>query len=138
MADLCPPSTLSKQVNIEFHMMAFKHASLGPADPRQPSDAYWKMMMDKWKVPEGEARSRLCMNCEHYMDDPENVACVQNGPGGKLKASELPIIPKWADIDGLPQAVCSRWGLTCSSIRTCVDWEPRYTHESEMDSDDDM
>jgi hypothetical protein len=81
-------------------------------------------MMKRWKVKEGEARSRLCMNCEEYNTDPEMVACVNSGSGAKLKASELPVTPAWADIDGMPSAVCDRYNITCSALRTCWDWEP--------------
>lgn len=99
-------------------------ANLGPADPREPSNDFWAFMMKRWKVKEGEARTRLCMNCEHYIATQEMIDCVKNGSGAKMKASELPVTPKWADIDGMPSAVCSRYNITCSALRTCTDWEP--------------
>lgn len=122
--DLCPVATVYKEVNVANHLQAIKLANLGPADPRQPSTLYWGDKMDLWKVPEGTARARLCMDCEHYRDTPENQYCISTGPGGSLKASELPITPKWVDIPGMPAAICSRWSITCSALRTCDDWEP--------------
>lgn len=125
--DLAPPCTLYREVNLANHLMCIKLANLGPADPRTPSTLFWGDKMDKWHVAEGMARSRLCMNCEHYIDTPENEIAIATGPGAQLKASELPVEPKWADISGMPAAVCSRWGITCSALRTCDDWEPVET-----------
>lgn len=122
--DLCPVATVYKEINLANHLQCIKFANLGPADPRQPSTLFWGDKMDKWGVPEGLARSRLCMNCEHYEDTTENQVCITTGEGATLKASELPITPKWADIIGMPAAVCSRWSITCSALRTCDDWEP--------------
>lgn len=124
MLDQCPLPTEFKQVNLQNHLQCIKLANLGPADPREPSTAFWNAKMKKWGVPEGLARSMLCMNCEHYDFSPEVLDCIKNGQGGKLKASELPVTPKWADIAGMPSAVCTRYSITCSSIRTCDDWEP--------------
>ena len=97
MADLCPIPTMYSQVNIDNHLRCIKLANLGPADPRQPSDAFWQAKMKKWGVQEGQARSQLCMNCEHYIATIEMLDCIKKGSGGKVKASELPITPKWAD-----------------------------------------
>ena len=121
MADLCPLCTQYRDINLANHYVAIKMANLGPADPRQPETAYWQAKMTKWGVPEGEARSRLCMNCEHYIATSEMLACVKSGPGARLKASD--VVSTWADIPGLPAAVCNRYNITCNSIRTCDDWE---------------
>jgi hypothetical protein len=48
---------------------------------------------------------------------------LSSGPGKQLKPSDLPVTPKWADIEGMPSAVCTRWNITCSALRTCNDWE---------------
>lgn len=124
MSDLCPLATMYPEVNLANHLVAIKLANLGPADPRQPSTLYWGDKMIKWNVSEGVARTRLCMNCEHYIDTPENQVCLMTGPGAQLKPSDLPVSPKWADIPGMPSAVCSRYSITCSALRTCDDWEP--------------
>ena len=122
--DMCPVATLYPEINLANHLACIKIANLGPADPRQPSVLFWGDKMTKWQVQEGEARSRLCMNCEHYNDSPENLVCIATNPGGQIKPSALPLTPKWADISGMPSAICDRWGITCSALRTCDDWEP--------------
>lgn len=123
MADLCPVATMYQDINLANHLQAIEYADLGPADPRQPSTEYWMRKQEKWGVTEGMARTRLCMNCAHYKNDPETQDCIIEGPGGQLKASDLPVTPRWADIQGMPAAVCSRWNITCSALRTCDDWE---------------
>jgi hypothetical protein len=129
--DLCPIATIYPELNISNHMIAIKYANLGPADPRQPSTIFWGDKMVKWQVKEGEARTRLCMNCAHYDNSAETMLCLANGPGGKVKASELPVTPKWADITGMPAAVCTRYNITCSALRTCDDWEdPCYDEDN--------
>jgi hypothetical protein len=84
---------------------------------------FWLQKQEKWGVTEGLARTKLCMNCAHYKNDPETQDCIIEGPGGQLKPSELPVAPTWADIEGMPAAVCTRWNITCSALRTCDSWE---------------
>lgn len=122
MSDNCPVASMYKEVNLANHLTTIRLANLGPPDPRQPSTLFWGDKMVKWHVPEGTARARLCMNCEEY--NISYTACMLVGEGAALKASELPITPKWADIDGMPSAICDRWGITCAALRTCDDWEP--------------
>lgn len=123
MADLIPIALAYPEINLANHIACIQYAALGPADPREPSTEYWQAKMQKWQVAEGTARTRLCMNCAHYKNDPETMAAIPGSPGGQMKASDLPVTPKWADIDSMPQAVCSRWAITCSALRTCDDWE---------------
>lgn len=123
MADICSPATRFKDINLANHMAAIEYANLGPSDPREPNTVFWMAKATKWGVLEGTARTRLCMNCAHYKNDPETLDCISNGPGGQMKPSELPLTPRWADIDGMPGAVCTMWNITCSALRTCDDWE---------------
>jgi hypothetical protein len=123
MTDLLPVPLAYKELNLANHLTCIEYANLGPADPRQPSVLYWGDKMEKWQVPEGVARTRLCMNCAHYDNSPEVLAAMPSAPGAQLKASDLPVTPKWADIDGMPAAICTMWAITCSALRTCDTWE---------------
>lgn len=127
MADLCPVATVYPDINLANHLQCIQYANLGPADPREPSTEYWMLKQEKWGVTEGLARTRLCMNCAHYKNDPETQDCIIEGPGGQIKPSALPVTPRWADIEGMPSAVCTRWNITCSALRTCDDWEDPNT-----------
>jgi hypothetical protein len=121
--DNCPIATIYPGVNIANHLQCITLANLGPADPRQPNEEFWAAKAVKWGVKDGEARTRLCMNCEEYNDSPENQDCITSGKGAQIKASTLPLTPRWVDIDGMPSAVCDRYSITCSALRTCDDWE---------------
>ena len=123
MSDILPVALRYKDLNSANHLIAIDRANLGPADPRQPSVLYWGDKMALWGVPEGVARTRLCMNCAHYDTSAEIMAVLPTSPGGQLKASELPVTPRWADIDGMPRALCTLWSITCGALRTCDDWE---------------
>ena len=80
----CPVEAQYKEVNLSNHLLAIKLANLGPADPRQPNTLYWGDKMTLWGVEEGKARSRLCMNCVHYNNRPQMLACIAAGEGGMV------------------------------------------------------
>ena len=42
MADLIPVCLTYAELNLQNHLTTIKYAALGPADPRQPSTAYWQ------------------------------------------------------------------------------------------------
>jgi len=135
----CPVEAQYKEVNLANHLLAIKLANLGPADPRQPNTLYWGDKMSLWMVEEGVARTQLCMNCGYYDKSPEMLAYIAQGEGGTLKPSELPVEPRWADIQGMPAAICTRWNITCSAMRTCDNWESCESeegHESETEVED--
>lgn len=117
--DICPLPLRSNELNVRNHLKTIKEHGLGPADPRQPNDAFWKAKAKKWGVTEGDARGRLCANCEHYLNTSLITKCIEEGPAKKLKASALPLSPKWTDIESKPVAYCTLYDITCSPIRTC-------------------
>jgi len=127
MSDILPVALRYKDLNLANHLVCIERANLGPADPRQPSVLYWGDKMEQWGVSEGVARTRLCMNCAHYDNSPEVMQALPSSAGAQLRASELPVTPKWADIAGMPSAVCTMWSITCSALRTCDDWEDPTT-----------
>lgn len=127
MDNSCPIATQYKYINLANHLVTIAEAALGPADPREPSAAYWLDKQEVWGVTEGVARTRLCMNCAHYDNSPQTMSCLSTGEGGTLKASEIPVVPRWADIEGMPAAVCTQWNITCSALRTCDTWEDAKT-----------
>jgi len=111
------------EINLANHLNAILYARLGPADPREPSTEYWQQKQKVWKISEGLARTRICYNCSHYNNSKEIVDLIPQTPGGQMKPSDLPVTPKWADIEGMPSAVCTLWSITCSALRTCDNWE---------------
>jgi hypothetical protein len=135
----CPVATVYHSVNLNNHLQAIELANLGPADPRQPNTLFWGDKMELWNVPEGVARTQLCLNCEHYKTDELTLQCISGGEGATLKPSELPVTPVWADIAGMPVGYCTRWAITCSALRTCDSWEAcNWEDQTEDDSVDNM
>jgi len=131
----CPVVTQNSEANIANHLIAIQQANLGPADPTAHSDTYWNYMAEQWMVPSDEARVRQCQNCEYYDNSPKVLDCLKSST---FKASDLPVTPKWADVTA-ESGHCTKWDITCTSIRTCVSWEPDEGEEDtgEIDMEDD-
>lgn len=132
--DNCPFALQSNSLNIKNHLNTIKQHGLGPADPLDRNTSFWQDKAVMWGISEGDARGRLCNNCEYYFDTPQIRDCVENGPAKDLKASALPLIPPWADIEEQPIGYCEKWDITCSPIRTCDDQEI-YQREDALEED---
>ncbi|MGA1773146.1 MAG: HK97 family phage prohead protease [Flavobacteriaceae bacterium] len=117
----CPAPTFDDELNMANHLTCIEQANLGPADPTQPSSEYWQERAKEWLVSETEARARLCHNCEYYNNTPKMLDCITNSG---LKASDLPVDPKWADVEA-PSGFCTKWDITCTATRTCSTWEKK-------------
>ena len=115
----CPEPLKDNSVNIKNHLVGINEKGLGPADPRQPNNEFWDDKAEKWGVTQGDARGRLCANCRFFVNSSDIKSCIENGPAKDLKASALPLNPKWADIESKPVAFCVLLDITCSPIRTC-------------------
>ncbi|CAB4154629.1 hypothetical protein UFOVP645_16 [uncultured Caudovirales phage] len=116
---ICPLPLTDNSLNIANHLVAIQEHGLGPADPREPNTDFWAAKAVIWGVTEGDARGHLCCNCNHYWDTTQVRECIANGPAMELKASNLPLTPKWADIESHPVGYCDLYDITCSPIRTC-------------------
>jgi hypothetical protein len=132
--DNCPIALQSNAVNIKNHLNAIEQHGLGPADPLDKNTSFWQDKAILWGISEGDARGRLCNNCEYYFDTPQIRDCVANGPAKDLKASALPLISPWADIEAQPIGYCEKWDITCSPIRTC-DEQEIYQREDAPEED---
>ena len=121
--DNCPIALQSNAVNIKNHLSTIQDHGLGPANPVEPNHEFWQGKSKIWEISEGDARGRTCSNCEYYYDTPTIRDCIANGPANTLKASALPLVPPWADIEAHPVGYCEKWDITCSPVRTCDDQE---------------
>ena len=128
MEDKLPAQLLYPEVNVANHLLAIKYEALGPIDPREPNPEFWALKAEKWQVLEGEARTRLCMNCAHYDNSPEIVEYMQS-TWTPIKLQDLPIDPAPVDILGDLSACCTRWLITCTAMRTCDAWEAPWEDE---------
>lgn len=121
--DGCPLPLQNNKLNVKNHLKAIKEAALGPADPLERNNDFWTKKAVLWGISEGDARGRLCNNCEYYFDNEQIRDCISSGPANTLKASQLPLTPAWADIEEHPVGYCTMWDITCSPIRTCDEQE---------------
>ena len=115
----CPVATHDDAVNMQNHLICIEQANLGPADPNADSNEFWAAKATLWNVSDAEARVMQCQNCEYYKNSPKMLDCIKSAT---LKASDLPVEPKWADV-ALPSGYCTKWDITCTSTRSCDTWE---------------
>ena len=108
---------MSNDVNIANHKLTIKQAALGPADPRLPNEQFWQDKGNKWNCSAGDARGRLCANCEHFIETTQVKDCIDNGPAKDFKTSMVD--PSIVDIESKPVAWCNMYNITCSPTRTC-------------------
>lgn len=120
--DYCPLALQNNKVNIKNHLTTIKEHGLGPADPRQPNVIFWKDKAKKWGTTEGDARGRLCANCEHYIMTSDILDCIDEGQAKNFKTSMVD--KSLVDIESKPVAYCSLYHITCSPLRTCDSQEP--------------
>lgn len=135
--DYCPLPLQNNKLNVKNHLHTIEVAKLGPADPTQSNPEFWREKAMRWGTTEGLARGRLCNNCEYYNQTPEIQDCIANGPAYDLKASDLPVKPKWVDVEDHPVAYCVKFDITCSPIRTCDYQEIGFYEEGEDMEDEE-
>ena len=119
--DNCPLALQSNSLNIKNHLSTIENHGLGPADPRQPNEEFWKQKAMKWMTTEGLARGRLCANCEYYNNTSEIEDCIAAGPAYDFKTSS--VSPDLVDIEDHPLAYCMKFDITCSPTRVCDEQE---------------
>lgn len=117
--DECPLPIQSVSLNIKNHLKAIEEHGLGAPDPTLPNDEFWADKARKWNCSVGDARGRLCANCGYYVNATVIKDCIDAFPVKDMKASQLPVTPKWKDIESKPQAYCTLLDITCSPVRTC-------------------
>ena len=119
--DNCPLALQSNSLNKKNHLSTIAEHGLGPTDPRQPNEDFWKQKAMRWMTTEGLARGRLCANCEYYNNTSEIEDCIAAGPAYDFKTSSVD--PSLVDIEDHPLAYCMKFDITCSPTRTCDEQE---------------
>lgn len=137
LLDNCPLAIQNNNLNIKNHLKTIAEHGLGPANPLEPNHEFWQAKAVMWGISEGDARGRLCANCEYYYDNEQIRSCIENGPAKNLKASELPIEPKWTDIESQPVGYCEKFDITCSPTRTCDEQEILEREEMPEEGDEE-
>ena len=115
--DYCPLPLQNNKLNIKNHIKTIKEHGLGPADPRIPNHQFWRDKAERWDVTEGDARGRLCANCEHFLQTTKIKDCIDSTSAKTFKTSMVD--PSIVDIESKPVAYCMLYEITCSPTRTC-------------------
>lgn len=123
LLDNCPMALQNNNLNIKNHLETIKEHGLGPANPLEPNNQFWEAKAKIWGITSGDARGRTCANCEYYFDTEQIRNCIENGPAMEIKASALPLTPKWTDVEDHPIGYCEKFDITCSPVRTCDEQE---------------
>ena len=114
--------TMYPEINVSSHLAAIQYSNYGPAEARDSNPEFWAAKQELWGVSEGQARLRVCASCKYHDKSPETQDCIIEGPLDGWQESEIPITPKFTDIDGMPVWYCNHWNMTISPIRICDHW----------------
>jgi hypothetical protein len=108
----CPPATQDLKLNLANRQKAIDIASYGPANPKEPSEAYWKAIAKTWDITTEEAKTMRCGNCAAFNKTSRILTCIKNGIG--MDAKEV------AEAGDL--GFCEIFDFKCASLRTCSAW----------------
>lgn len=94
---------------------AVKNWNLGPAQVDKPNDPYWAKAAKLFDVPVGEAKRRVCSNCEYFENTPEKLRQMESIPLNRF------------DIYGSPyhRGYCHKLHIICHTTRSCQAWEEK-------------
>ena len=113
---------LTPKSNKEGLTFVLNNYSLGPDKTSIYPDEnklYWTQLASIWKVPEEQARNRLCANCEYFNNTPRAMEYMSVVPIDKL------------DEDGGGRGYCVKFEFICHNLRTCSAWEEKEFEEPE-------
>lgn len=115
MSKPCPPATLDVALNLKNRQKAIRVAAYGPANPLEPSVAYWTKLAKVWGVSIAEAKTMRCGNCAAFGVTSRELKCIEDGigregldPADRLVAAEL--------------GYCRMFKFKCAASRTCAAW----------------
>ena len=110
--DQCPVETQDIKANLDNRQKAVDVAHYGPANPKEPNDAYWTAKAAQFKTTSDEAKTMRCGNCAAFNVSPRIKDCINKGIGADAseveKAGEL--------------GYCEFFDFKCAGKRTCDAW----------------
>lgn len=115
-----PKMELTSRQDRVNRAMAVEEWGYGPQTPSLAKGAnkpFWAQMARAWGVEEGEARRRMCVNCEYFKaceGTQEMLEAIPLGPGDESAGS---------------RGYCKEHEFACASMRTCKSWEEREEEE---------
>ena len=109
-----PIKMVSAKENMDTMKMLVQDWHLGPekaAEKPGENKPFWQSIAKVWKVPEADARRRLCANCEYFENTPEMMKAMDSVPFNKY------------DADGGGRGFCHKFDFICHNLRVCQAWE---------------
>ena len=105
---------VTAQENMDTMERLVEDWHLGPENASAKPGAnkeYWSSIAKVWKIPEADARRRLCANCEYFENTPEMMKLMDSVPFNEY------------DADGGGRGYCHKFEFICHNLRTCQAWE---------------
>lgn len=112
---ICPPATQDIGLNLRNRLNAIRTAAYGPANPRQPNEAYWQRLADEWGIDVEEAKTMRCGNCLVFNVSPRMQACIAEGIGSEG-------VDPYDAIYAGGLGYCEAFKFKCAAERTCLAW----------------
>ena len=94
---------------------------LGPVKVDAPNSEYWRELANLWRTSPGQAKRRLCANCEYFDDAPETLEAMEVVPQDEF------------DKDGGGRGYCHKFEFICHNLRVCKSWEKAPVMKEEED-----
>jgi len=117
---------LTPRINKENLKLVLDNYSLGPLVTSIYPDGnkmYWTQLSKIWRVPEEQARNRLCANCEYFNNTTRAMEYMSIVPIDSL------------DEDGGGRGYCVKFDFICHNLRTCSAWEEKEFEEPDDEED---
>lgn len=110
---------IDKQSNDAMTKALMENRHLGAKDPANPGD-FWVKIAEFWDMPEEEAQSRRCGNCEYF----DNTLEAKNA---------MKVVPMTQfDKNGGERGYCHKYTFICHDLRVCDQWEEKEYEDEDM------
>jgi hypothetical protein len=108
----CPLPTQDIKTNLANRQKAIDVAQYGPANPKEPNEAYWTEKAKTFGGSVEEAKTMRCGNCAGFNKTKKLMDCISKGIGTDAQEVE-----QAGDL-----GYCEIFDFKCASMRTCSAW----------------
>jgi len=121
----CPLATQDPIENLQNKAEAIHNEkkAYGPMDPTLPNVPFWEEKAQVWGISPGEARGRICSNCEYFDESQKTQDCVKNG-ATLISIEALRNLTGWNCHAGR-LAYCGKHKFIADELRVCNGWEAK-------------
>lgn len=116
----CPQPTHDLQLNLKHRTIAFREYGYGPANPAEPSKAFWVRKSVIWNCTEQEAKTLRCGNCSAFIQTSQMIECIKAGITAKAPRQQTGYDDDVIEAANL--GYCELLRFKCAGDRTCDAW----------------